>query len=84
MSEERRKPAGERLLTRTEVLEGLRGAGVPAGDVNGIMKQVDQIIGTENVVGLPALFDLLLDYRADKTQMMTQGGKSTPPIRPQR
>ena len=85
MSDERRKAAGERTLTRSEVLEGLRAAGVPQGDVNGIMKQVDQTIGLENLIGLPALFNVLLDYRADKTQMMgAQGGKNVPPIRPPR
>lgn len=85
MSEERSKGAGERMLSRTEVLGGLRAAGVPQGDVNGIMKQVDQIMGLENLVKLPALFNVLLEYRADKTQMMSsQGGKNVPPIRPPR
>ena len=85
MSEERSKGAGERMLTRTEVLEGLRAAGVQPAEVNGIMKQVDQMMGLENLVRLAALFSVLLDYRVDKTQMLNaQRGKSAPPIRPQR
>jgi hypothetical protein len=85
VSDESRKSAGERMLTRTDVLEGLRAAGLPQGDVNDIMKQMDQIIGLETVVRLPALFSLLLDYRADKTQMMDSPGvKKVSPIRPPR
>jgi hypothetical protein len=84
VSEGRSKTADARMLTRTEVLEGLRGAGLSPADVNGIMKQVDQIIGHENLVGLAPLFNLLVDYRGDRTQMLnTQRGTNTPPIRTQ-